>query len=274
MTRSRREVRVGRVYDTATDQDGTRVLVDRIWPRGLSKAKAGLDLWCKEVAPSTSLRQWYGHEPERFAEFQRRYRAELEEPERASALQQLRDLTGNKTLTLLTATKNARISEAMVLADLLRAGPESGGHQDQETSSLSMTGVVVGVRSLERSLAFYRDLIGIPILRREAQAIMLGPIGRDALILTLHQLGEHAIHGLNQVGPRQLWWSVDASASLDDLADRLTASGRSVHRTVDDDAQILRVTDPDGIVFHVACWPAGTVAGRYEHIPEIVYARE
>ena len=137
-----------------------------------------------------------------------------------------------------------------------------------------MTGVVVGVRSLERSLAFYRDLIGIPILRREAQAIMLGPIGRDALILTLHQLGEHAIHGLNQVGPRQLWWSVDASASLDDLADRLTASGRSVHRTVDDDAQILRVTDPDGIVFHVACWPAGTVAGRYEHIPEIVYARE
>jgi uncharacterized protein YeaO (DUF488 family)/catechol 2,3-dioxygenase-like lactoylglutathione lyase family enzyme len=249
-------------------------LVDRIWPRGLSKAKAGLDLWCKDVAPSTSLRQWYGHEPERFAEFRRRYRAELDEPERASAMQQLRDLAGRQTLTLLTATKNARISEAMVLADLLRAGPEIAGRQDRETPSLSMAGVVVSVRSLKRSLAFYRDLIGIPVLRREERAIMLGPIGKDAIVLTLHQVGEHAIRGLNEIGPRQLWWSVDASGSLDDLADRLTASGQSVYRTVDGDAEILRAKDPDGIVFHVACWPAGTVPGSYEHIPEIVYTRE
>jgi uncharacterized protein YeaO (DUF488 family) len=96
------------------------VLVDRIWPRGLSKEKAGLEEWCKAVAPSTALRTWYGHAPERFEEFGRRYRAELEEPERAQALEHLRDLARHGTLTLLTATKRADISEAVVLADLLR----------------------------------------------------------------------------------------------------------------------------------------------------------
>ena len=117
---SKREVRVRRAYDEPTGEDGARVLVNRIWPRGLSKEKAGLDEWCKAVAPSTVLRKWYGHAPERFEEFGRRYRAELEEPERAQALQHLRDLARHGTLTLLTATKRADISEAVVLADLLR----------------------------------------------------------------------------------------------------------------------------------------------------------
>jgi uncharacterized protein YeaO (DUF488 family) len=117
---TKRDVRVGRAYDEPTGEDGARVLVDRIWPRGLSKEKAGLDEWCKAVAPSTELRRWYGHAPERFEEFGRRYRAELEEPERAEALQHLRDLARHGTLTLLTATKHADISEAVVLADLLR----------------------------------------------------------------------------------------------------------------------------------------------------------
>jgi uncharacterized protein YeaO (DUF488 family) len=117
---SKRDVRVRRAYDEPTGEDGARVLVDRIWPRGLSKEKAGLDEWCKAVAPSTELRRWYGHAPERFEEFGRRYRAELEEPERAEALQHLRDLARHGTLTLLTATKHADISEAVVLAGLLR----------------------------------------------------------------------------------------------------------------------------------------------------------
>lgn len=117
---SKRDVRVRRAYDEPTGEDGARVLVDRIWPRGLSKEKASLDEWCKAVAPSTVLRKWYGHAPERFEEFGRRYRAELEEPERAEALQHLRDLARHGTLTLLTATKHADISEAVVLADLLR----------------------------------------------------------------------------------------------------------------------------------------------------------
>ena len=117
---SKRDVRVRRAYDEPTGEDGARVLVDRIWPRGLSKEKAGLDEWCKAIAPSTELRKWYGHAPERFEEFGRRYQAELEEPEHAEALQHLRGLARHGTLTLLTATKHADISEAAVLAGLLR----------------------------------------------------------------------------------------------------------------------------------------------------------
>ena len=115
-----RNVQVRRVYDDAAPGDGTRVLVDRIWPRGLTKEKASLDEWCKQIAPSTELRKWYGHDPERFAEFTRRYREELTEPERAEALAHLRELAQTRTLTLLTASKAADISEAAVLAGLLR----------------------------------------------------------------------------------------------------------------------------------------------------------
>ena len=117
---SKPKVQVRRAYEEPARQDGTRVLVDRIWPRGLTKDKAQLDEWCKQIAPSTALRKWYGHDPARFAEFARRYRAELEESERAEALQHLRELAKKQTLTLLTATKHAEISEAVVLADLVR----------------------------------------------------------------------------------------------------------------------------------------------------------
>jgi uncharacterized protein YeaO (DUF488 family) len=117
-------VRVGRVYDARTAEDGTRVLVDRLWPRGLTKNRADLDEWCKQIAPSAALRTWYGHDPDRFAEFVRRYRSELDDPERAQHLQHLRELAQRRTLTLLTATRHADISEAAVLADLL--DPEAG----------------------------------------------------------------------------------------------------------------------------------------------------
>ena len=93
---------------------------NRIWPRGLTKAKAALDEWCKEVAPSTQLRKWYSHDPERFEEFGCRYQAELKDPERAEALAHLRELAKGRPLTLLTATKQPEISEAAVLAELLR----------------------------------------------------------------------------------------------------------------------------------------------------------
>lgn len=102
------DVRVRRVYDNAEDRDGDRVLVDHIWPRGVSKAKAALDEWCKDVSPSTELRKWYSHDPDGFEEFTRRYRTELEDPERAEALQQLRELATGHRLTLLTATKRCR----------------------------------------------------------------------------------------------------------------------------------------------------------------------
>ncbi|MFI9102235.1 DUF488 domain-containing protein [Streptomyces fildesensis] len=114
------KVRVRRIYEEPAPDDGARVLVDRLWPRGVSKARAALDEWCKQVAPSTELCKWYGHDPELFAEFGRRYRAELVEPERAAALEHLRELAGEgRPLTLLTATKRPEISEAEVLAGLL-----------------------------------------------------------------------------------------------------------------------------------------------------------
>jgi uncharacterized protein YeaO (DUF488 family) len=117
---NKQRVQVKRVYDEPIRTDGTRVLVDRLWPRGLSKDKAALDDWCKQIAPSTQLRTWYGHDPEKFDEFRRRYRAELEKPEQAGAVKHLRGLAKDRTLTLLTATKRADISEAAVLADLIK----------------------------------------------------------------------------------------------------------------------------------------------------------
>jgi uncharacterized protein YeaO (DUF488 family) len=118
------QVRVRRAYEEPEPDDGARVLVDRLWPRGLSKAKAALDEWCKNVAPSGELRTWYNHDPDRFEEFSRRYRQELHDPERAEALAHLRGLAKRGPLTLLTATKRADISEAAVLAAIV-ADPDA-----------------------------------------------------------------------------------------------------------------------------------------------------
>jgi uncharacterized protein YeaO (DUF488 family) len=115
-----RRVQVRRAYDDPEDGDGRRILVDRVWPRGLGKDKAHLDEWCKEVAPSPELRKWYGHDPDRFEEFTRRYRAELEDPQRAEALAHLRSLADDGPLTLLTGARRSDISQATVLASLLR----------------------------------------------------------------------------------------------------------------------------------------------------------
>lgn len=114
------DIRVRRVYDEPSTADGTRVLVDRVWPRGLAKSAARLDEWAKEVAPSTELRTWYKHDPAKFEEFRRRYTAELESPEPRAAIDRLRSAAADGPLTLLTATKDVRHSQAAVLADLLR----------------------------------------------------------------------------------------------------------------------------------------------------------
>jgi uncharacterized protein YeaO (DUF488 family) len=112
-------VRLGRVYDERSAADGTRVLVDRLWPRGLKKDSGKVDEWVRAVAPSDGLRRWYGHEPGRFAEFRRRYRAELRDPERAGALGHLRDLARAGPVTLVTATRDIERSQAAVLAEQL-----------------------------------------------------------------------------------------------------------------------------------------------------------
>ena len=114
------DVRVRRVYEEPEPQDGTRVLVDRLWPRGLRKDAARFDEWAKDVAPSTELRTWYGHDPEKFGEFRRRYTAELAEGTSRAALDHLAALTAAGPVTLLTATRDVGHSEAVVLAQLLR----------------------------------------------------------------------------------------------------------------------------------------------------------
>ncbi|MBF9072025.1 DUF488 domain-containing protein [Streptacidiphilus fuscans] len=116
-----------RIYQDPTPQDGKRVLVDRLWPRGVSKEAAHLDAWLRDVAPSTDLRTWYGHVPERFPEFRRRYLAELGDPDHAQAVTELRGLGAHDHVTLLTATKDADHSEAAVLAQWLNQHPGARG---------------------------------------------------------------------------------------------------------------------------------------------------
>ena len=115
------DIKVRRVYEEASPDDGARVLVDRLWPRGLSKEAAELEEWAKDVAPSNELRTWYGHDPKRHTEFRRRYEAELAAPAAHEGLERLRGLAAaDGTLTLLTATRAVDLSHAEVLADLLR----------------------------------------------------------------------------------------------------------------------------------------------------------
>lgn len=113
-------VRVRRAYDDPEPEDGVRVLVDRLWPRGIRKDALNLDDWNKDVAPSAELRGWFGHDPDKFAEFASRYRDELDTAAGRAALDRLRALPQGKPLTLLTATKDVEHSQAAVLADLLR----------------------------------------------------------------------------------------------------------------------------------------------------------
>jgi uncharacterized protein YeaO (DUF488 family) len=120
-------VQVRRVYDAPGTDDGVRVLVDRLWPRGIAKEGLRLDRWAKEVAPSTELRKWYGHQPERFDEFRKRYRAELEAPPAAERLEELRRTANRGPLTLLTATRDVPHSGAAVLAEAVEDQDPDGG---------------------------------------------------------------------------------------------------------------------------------------------------
>lgn len=113
---------VKRVDDQAAPDDGYRVLVDRLWPRGLSHAVARVDLWLRDVAPSTELRRWYDHRVERWPEFQKRYTAELEDD--AQLLDLLLDIERHRQrVTLLFAARERERNEAQVLADVLRRRP-------------------------------------------------------------------------------------------------------------------------------------------------------
>ncbi|MFE6782601.1 DUF488 domain-containing protein [Streptomyces sp. NPDC057680] len=118
-------VRVRRIYETPSPDDGVRVLVDRLWPRGLAKTDARIDEWPKALTPSTELRRWY-HGPEgEYEEFRRRYEAELEAPDAAAALDRLRGIAAKETVTLLTAAKDPAVSHTSVLLRALDPGAEA-----------------------------------------------------------------------------------------------------------------------------------------------------
>ncbi|MER0478759.1 DUF488 family protein [Streptomyces sp. Edi2] len=119
---AKNDLRVRRVYEAPEPADGARVLVDRLWPRGLSKADAQLTEWCKDVAPSSELRRWFHHEGPRFAEFAERYREELAQEAVQPALERLRERAAQGPLTLLTATKDVSVSHVNVLVEVLREG--------------------------------------------------------------------------------------------------------------------------------------------------------
>ena len=112
-------VSIKRVYETPISADGKRVLVDRLWPRGITKEKAKIDLWLKDVAPSTELRRWYGHDPEKWPQFRKQYRSELEDN---PALTELRKLSRKGKVTLIYAAKDEDHNHALVLLDILGRG--------------------------------------------------------------------------------------------------------------------------------------------------------
>lgn len=111
-------VKIKRIYEEPTKDDGYRILVDRLWPRGVSKEKAHFDLWMKDIAPSTELRKWFGHDPKKWKEFTKKYEKELQD--NTELVKQLKELAKeHKTITLLYGARDQEHNEAAVLADII-----------------------------------------------------------------------------------------------------------------------------------------------------------
>jgi uncharacterized protein YeaO (DUF488 family) len=119
MTKQKLRVALKRVYDEPAPDDGTRVLVERLWPRGFTRERARVDIWLKEIAPSRELRRWYGHDPQKFAEFRRRYEAELASETGQAALKKLRELAEKGPVTLVFAARDEEHSSTAIVRDLL-----------------------------------------------------------------------------------------------------------------------------------------------------------
>lgn len=123
MSKATLHLRLKRAYEPAESEDGVRILIDRLWPRGVSKEKAALDEWMKDIAPSTDLRKWFGHDPARWPEFQHRYRTELRQ--RGEELDRIRALARKQTVTLVYSAHDEEHNDAVVLKDVLLEGTKS-----------------------------------------------------------------------------------------------------------------------------------------------------
>ena len=158
--------RVKRIYEPYSKDDGMRVLVDRIWPQGISRFDAKIDLWDKEVAPTTELRKWFGHKPERWKEFQRRYRAEMA---RNPAIGELRKLGREQVVTLLYSARDVEHNQALVLAATLRRGLKAAAKPRKAEPA-----------QLSSPACFARD----------ADPTYMGYLSRDETIIALNELLE------------------------------------------------------------------------------------
>ncbi|MDF2867756.1 MAG: hypothetical protein K0S11_1226 [Gammaproteobacteria bacterium] len=125
MTRSmaKNDIGIKRIYDPPQKSDGLRLLIDRLWPRGIKKTEAAIDLWLKEIAPSNALRKWFNHDPEKWLEFQQRYIQELQE--KPELIEFILEKASKQSITLLYSAKDTQSNNAQVLQAFLKAWPES-----------------------------------------------------------------------------------------------------------------------------------------------------
>lgn len=114
------EIKIKRIYEPADETDGLRILCDRLWPRGISKEKAKIDLWAKEIAPTNDLRKWFGHDPDKWDEFRRRYREEIQSGGAEDFLNEIKTALADRPVTLLYAAKDEAHNNAVVLAEWLQ----------------------------------------------------------------------------------------------------------------------------------------------------------
>ncbi len=113
-------LKIKRAYEERDSSDGKRILIDRLWPRGLSKAEAGIDEWLKDLAPSTELRKWFGHDPEKWHEFRRRYSEELKDPGKKVLLEKVARMAGQGNVTLVYSAKDTEHSDVKVLQEIIQ----------------------------------------------------------------------------------------------------------------------------------------------------------
>jgi uncharacterized protein YeaO (DUF488 family) len=112
-------LRIKRAYEPVENADGKRILIDRLWPRGLSKSEAHIDEWLKDLAPSTELRKWFGHDPQKWGEFRKRYIKELSSPEKTRLLEDIARRSRRETITLIYSAKDTEHSDVKVLEELI-----------------------------------------------------------------------------------------------------------------------------------------------------------
>ncbi len=130
------ELLLKRAYEKPAKSDGVRILVDRLWPRGISKVKLSLDMWAKDVSPSTALRKWFGHDPERWQEFEKRYKAELKEPEAREAISAIvAPAKHARAMTLIYGAKDTQHNEAVVLRGILKRRLGSGKQKSRNRNA-------------------------------------------------------------------------------------------------------------------------------------------